>query len=375
MCALRVTTNGTLLTYKSNLMKSTGQVNKARDKVLTQRNFNSYAEDPAAATEAFALRRNFARNNDQLNNTKAMLNKFDSAWTAVSTVKGYLEYASNKVALSGENDATAAGRDPLGKLLENTANSVVQTLNMKYADSFMFSGNNINSVPFSWSEDGKLLFQGHDVNAGMPGAPDGAPPNPSNVEAGSPWDTYYKENPDFKVLAQMSHEQLSVDVGSGLKEFATGEKKGELNTSTVFNGAISGLNILGFGKDADGDNKNSVSLMKDLAAIYQRCDKSTGEFASAEDDAAATRLFGKLQKSLDILSPVWTELDTQAQYLKDTEKRLEVNNDILNNHILGLEQADLADAITEFSWAQYCYDSALKVGNSLLGESLMDYMK
>ena len=32
---------------------------------------------------------------------------------------------------------------------------------------------------------------------------------------------------------------------------------------------------------------------------------------------------------------------------------------------------DLADAITSFSWAQYCYNAALKMGNSILSESLM----
>ena len=39
-----------------------------------------------------------------------------------------------------------------------------------------------------------------------------------------------------------------------------------------------------------------------------------------------------------------------------------------------MEDADPAEAISAFSWAQYCYNSALKVGNSILSESLMDYL-
>ena len=46
----------------------------------------------------------------------------------------------------------------------------------------------------------------------------------------------------------------------------------------------------------------------------------------------------------------------------------------LNEQILEIEQVDMADAITEFSWAQYCYNAALKVGNSILSQSLIDYM-
>ena len=40
-----------------------------------------------------------------------------------------------------------------------------------------------------------------------------------------------------------------------------------------------------------------------------------------------------------------------------------------------MEQVDLAEAITDFSWEQYCYNAALKIGNQLLSQSLIDYMR
>ena len=46
---IRATTGGVLKSYRSNLMNSFITLNKARDTVLSQRVFNSYAEDPAAA--------------------------------------------------------------------------------------------------------------------------------------------------------------------------------------------------------------------------------------------------------------------------------------------------------------------------------------
>jgi flagellar hook-associated protein 3 FlgL len=51
-----------------------------------------------------------------------------------------------------------------------------------------------------------------------------------------------------------------------------------------------------------------------------------------------------------------------------------MNCDTLNEQFLDIEQCDLADAITSFSWAQYCYNAALKVGNQILSQSLIDYM-
>ena len=35
---------------------------------------------------------------------------------------------------------------------------------------------------------------------------------------------------------------------------------------------------------------------------------------------------------------------------------------------------DLADAITEMMWAQYSYNAALRIGNQILSQSLIDYL-
>ena len=46
----------------------------------------------------------------------------------------------------------------------------------------------------------------------------------------------------------------------------------------------------------------------------------------------------------------------------------------LQERYAALEDVDMADALTSFVWAQYCYNAALKVGNNVLSESLMDYL-
>lgn len=367
---MRVTTNGTLLNYKSSLMRTANQLDSARNKVLSQRNFNSYAEDPAAATQAFKLRRLYSRTNDQITNSTALISKYESAWTSVGTVKGLLEQAAKDVALRGQSDSTAAGRQPLGEVLNTTAKSMVQTLNAQYADSFIFAGSNADKAPFSWSETGGLLFQGIAVDTGMPNAPEGTPPNPSEVSPSSAWGTYYAANQDYAKLAQMTYETVYVDIGAGLSN----DTNGKLNAASVFNASISGVAILGFGTDKDGDPKNAVSLIKSLSDIYKRCDAESGAYASSEDQLKASRLAEKLKTSLSEVTNKWTHMDGQADYLNENKERLVATADTLNEQILSLEQVNLADAITDFSWAQYCYNSALKVGNSILSQSLIDYM-
>lgn len=367
---MRVTTNGTMLSYKSSLMKSANQLNFARDKVLSSRSFSTYAEDPAAATQAFKLRRLFSRTNDQISSSNALISKYESAWTSVGTTKNMLEQAAKDVALRGESGSTAAGRQPLGEVLSSTAKSIVQTLNSQYAGTFIFGGSNADKAPFSWSESGGLLFQGVSVDAGLPGAPEGTPPDPSSKPLPTEWATYYGANEEFKKLAQMSHEAVYVDIGAGLSE----DENGILNSASVFNASISGIELLGFGVDADGDSKNAVSLIKNLSDIYKRCDAKDGAYASESDRTTAERLAKKLDSSLSKLTNKWTNLDGDADYLKDNKERLVSTSNTLNEQILDLEQVNLADAIKEYSWAQYCYNSALKVGNSLLSQSLIDYM-
>ena len=41
---------------------------------------------------------------------------------------------------------------------------------------------------------------------------------------------------------------------------------------------------------------------------------------------------------------------------------------------MALEDEDPAAAISAYMFARYCYDTALKVGNSILSQSLMDYI-
>ena len=82
----------------------------------------------------------------------------------------------------------------------------------------------------------------------------------------------------------------------------------------------------------------------------------------------------KLNAAQEHTTEKWVELDAQSVYLKTSESRLTTQKSDLNLQVLDLEQVDLAEAITDFSWDQYCYNAALKIGNQLLSQSLIDYM-
>ena len=76
---MRVTTNNTLYTYKNNLLKSSNQLYTAMNQMMSKRNFDTYAADPAAATRAFKIHSSLNATNAQASNNNMVYNKIGRA--------------------------------------------------------------------------------------------------------------------------------------------------------------------------------------------------------------------------------------------------------------------------------------------------------
>ena len=182
---------------------------------------------------------------------------------------------------------------------------------------------------------------------------------------------YEQAEKDLASLDYLSKSEVKyADLGLGLQEDS---KTGEVIGSSVFNVALQGINFLGYGVDADGDPKNIVSIISRMGQILLNCDATTGAFAEGERDEFQ-RLADKFEASAALLQDKHIELDTQADFLKSNQTQLESMAYTLEQQFLGIEDVDPAEAISQLSWAKYCYNTALKVGNSILSQSLMDYI-
>lgn len=445
---IRSTTVGTLKSYRTNLNKSFLKQNQARDTVLSQRNFNSCAEDPAAAAQAFQLRRSRMNVESQHNVADSTYRKYQSAWgsllTVVDDVDNQVTNSVKKATLEALSDPTGDARRALGKELSELADTIVQTMNNKYGESFIFAGADGDNVPFTW-EGETLCYRGVPVDASVPkvltatddagqeqklalkldadgkydpangtetyftakgaalveydadkvpeNALTDADGNPVILKAsGEPYktmdevtadlnagkkcyyltvedggsittDEYAKAEEDVAKLDYLSRESYYVDIGLGFKE----NEDNELIKSSGFNAALNGINFLGYGSDEDGDPKNIVSIIKQMAKI---CSDDTRSFNWGEFD----RLAGKMESAASDLHTMHDDMDAATNKLKNNMDLLEDSFYTLQEQYSEIEDVDMADSITSFVWAQYCYNAALKVGNSILSQSLMDYM-
>ncbi len=466
----RITTNMTMNTYRHNLMNVNTTLSGSRDKVLTHRNFNSFYEDPSSATQAFRLRQAYYEASSQLANNDDTYKRFHSGWLSLGkAVDDLTDKTSRFSTVLAENGTEGAGRAALGQVIGETAKSVIQMMNCQYGDQFIFSGSDGLRVPFSWDENGELLYRGINVNAGgvqkptaaepaggqaagwLPDASDPAltenekawlsyykhetdtPPavtatepeprwmfpasstdpveqgwidyyshatdeKPAAAEPTEPWATkdenglypdvpakgseeyeklsetdkawadYYKDQNDLTKLNMMANEEVNLDLGMGMQEI-----DGKIVNGSVFNTALPGIKMLGYGLDEDGDPKNIVVLQQRLGEIFKKCGED-GSFHPPEDEAVSLRLMDKLKAAQAETTSQYVELDTKAKYLQTNSERLSEQKNTLNEQVLDIEQVDLADAISTFSWDLYCYNAALKIGNQLLSQSLIDYM-
>ena len=185
------------------------------------------------------------------------------------------------------------------------------------------------------------------------------------------WAAYYKDQGDVKRLDELANAQVNTDLGMGLME----DENGKVVNGTAFDMSLPGIKMLGYGVDADGDPKNGVMIIMRLGEILDGYNSETDKFEPPENREEYDRLIGKLSDANDLLISSYSDTDTKGQYLNANEDRLKDQSDYLAEEILNLEQVDLADAITEFSWDYYCYSAALKIGTQLLSQSLIDYMR
>lgn len=451
----RTTTTGSLKTYRYNLQRSGFNMNNSMNTMLTGRVFNSFAEDPSSAALSFQKRRALLRNSSQRSLNSSTQYKFQQAWKAMDQIESNLDTVSGsatfkELMLRGENGPDASARNALGQSMKALAENMVQTMNGRYGENFIFAGADGLNVPFTWGSTKNpdyvadpdaiehfqyLMDDGTgtntlvgtndptqadyepnpiydpaitdandpksikyvDKNGGLTNDPNDAAPRknpaynenasfqfltkdgePTNDEREAGRTLFYRgaavnsnDEKDLKLLDYYSKEETKyVDIGLGYDTIG-----GKVESTSVFDCALQGVDFLGgYGLDEDGDPKNVIAMVDRMGDILKNCSSEDGDFASTPEGEEFYRLAYKYEKISSGIKDKYVELDTKSSFLTTNATILETAQYNLQEEITVLEDVDEAQAISDFIFAKYTYDTALKVGNSILAQSLMDYL-
>ncbi len=368
---MRITTNAILRNYKSNLSASIFNLDSARTKVMTQRKFNSTKEDPSGALRAAVLERKYARNQDYLSMVKdvhSFQNSQEDAAMQINTISQNLSKKYGLEALNGTNGSLET-RQTYAAAWRGAQESLVLCLNASYEGRYVFAGNDGKSAPFE-------LKKVQDTEA------DGTPKVDAN---GNPvmkqiltYRGYDVDDPANKaVLDQMSKDtgdyknSTYIDLGFGLNI----DDNNLIDSSSAFDTSLPGIDVVGYGQDANGISKNMVLLAGQIADVLdaEHFDRDKYiELLNAFDGVGENGL--SLNQGRNKVLEKITNLGTQSEFLSTTEDRLDANRIGLSEQIDNVVNVDMAEAIMNFSWAQYAYNAALKVGNNILTPSFIDFM-
>ena len=332
---MRVSTRAIMSGYNRNLNKTLNNLYSSQNRVLTQRNFNSIAEDPSSAARSFKLWREYSQNADYIENAKTTQELFDSVAASALQISKVLSEQVSEDALKAVNGATSQeARETYATTLRGMQETIVLSMNSSYGDRFLFGGASTKEAPFELNDAGELLYRG--VNT---------------------------TDPDkIKELEGFMKETLYVDLGFGMQK----TDDGSINSESVFNTAICGLDVVGYGQTDDGISKNVVTLLGQMADELEKENFDEDKF---------NKLFTQFTECKNDVADFAAEIGTDCEFLENTVTKLESNQDILNTQIISVDQVDMPAAITDYIWQEYAYNAALKVGNSLLSQSFIDFMR
>ncbi|MGC4019594.1 MAG: hypothetical protein QM793_10505 [Muricomes sp.] len=329
---MRITTNMIRRNYMNNLGTSLSGLDQSRKQVETGRRFSSSYEDPSAAARGMVLETRYARNADYTNTIKTIQKWQDSQEDTLTQLSSIANGIDDYSISAMDESKGETGRSAYAQSLRSLQQSMVITLNARYGNAYSMAGNDGTKAPFEL-KDGKVLYRGLDVD------------DPANEAA----------------MKALSQEHSYVDLGYGLTYSG-----GEVVASSAFDAAFPGINAVGYGKTANGESKNIIVLAGKMADLLE---------ANNFDSEAYGKLWTEFKKGSSDLRNQLTGIGTKSQLLESTLDNLEKEKLNITEQYKESVNIEEAEAITNYSWAQYVYNVSLKIGTSIFSQSLVDFMR
>lgn len=330
---MRVTTNVMMKNYQTRLNDSLTQQTKNQYQVMTGRRYQYAWEDPSNATSASNLTKRYLRNKDYLDTIDEVQSFQDAQEDACRQVSELAKTVNKEYSLEAINGTTGLeGRKTFAKALREIQNSMISSLNTKYGDDFALSGAHGKDIPFEL-KNGTLYYLGEDV-----------------------------ENGNMANLQNLADEKLYVDLGFGLNF----DNNNQVVSTSAFNTSLPAISVVGYGKDGNGMSNNMIVLVGQMADELEKADF---------DSEAYEKLWMKFDEAANKLNDVVATLGTKTRLLTDTKERLTDLDLSLQEQLDSAINIDPAEAIMNYSWSQYAYNAALRVGTNILSPSLLDFIQ
>lgn len=313
--------------YQRNMQSNLSRLNESTMRLQSRRQYHHVSDDPAKATRAFAVRSQISRTEEYLSAVGTAADELTMAGDNVMSISSILETVYERAGRAGGTmDQTAL--NGIAEELKGLKGEILSIMNVQFGDKFLFGGSNVENPPFTVDAAGSLMYNGVKVDDY----------NPANPAAGFPGD-----------------KDVYLDVGYGSTGLNNGRKGVKISTS--------GVEVLGYGKDAAGLENN----------IYSIIDKMETQLRAGDKDGAMKSLENLKDKQSNI-TIASAEIGTRQNILERTSGRLETELLNLQESQENLEGVNMEKEAVENQSLKAAWQATLQLGGNLLLPSIFDFI-
>jgi flagellar hook-associated protein 3 FlgL len=330
--------------YSTNLNSISSDLDKLNTQVATGRKYARTSEDVSSAVRGYQIRRNLSKIEGYQDNIRHADDFLTNSESTLGQIESSLAEATDKI-LQGMNGTQSEGeRKIIASELRTIQSQLLETLNTSTSGMYLFGGSN-NEKPFA-VVGGKLQYNGNnldDLNEGTPA--------------------------EKELVASLKQDSLYVDIGLGVSFDQT---TGEVDRNTVFNYSKAGISFVGNGTNSSKIPGETVSnnLYDLLGRIATEFEKPDVEYSSDNADS----LYGFFKENSLKTYQATTEIGAKTQYLEFMTSRYETQNFNLEERQTKVEGVDAAYTYIAFQSQKVAYQAALQMGQSVVQQSVFDYM-
>ncbi|MFB0920114.1 MAG: hypothetical protein QMB62_04420 [Oscillospiraceae bacterium] len=337
---MRISDRQTARDYLKYLDKAKTNYADTNERIASGNRFVSIADDVSAATKALRVRVDKSKTEEYYDNVKAVNERLSTTENALTSINGVLSTAHSKVLAAMNSTSGESGRAALANEIGSIRDEILQFANTSYNDAFVLGGSSSGEAPFSTDGSGNLLYNGIDVNI------------IKKDSAGY----YYMDGADRKDIPMDG--DTYVDVGLGITMNGS-----SVQSDTAMKTSYSGLEILGFGTDTDGNPNNVYNMLTKLKDSITDYDAGTvGNYDN------------KLVSFTSNFRGYLTDIGAKTSFLDTIEKRVSTTIDTYQSQISRLVGVDDAEEATNQSMNDYVLKAVLSMGSKIIPVSLMDFL-
>lgn len=344
---MRVADRTTSRNYLKYLNKAKYDLAQTTQRIASGKRFTAISEDVAAGTKVLRSRMDLYKSEKQLDNVQSIKDELTSTESTLTTMNDILTDIHSSKLVKGMSESTGeSGRIAIANEIKALKEQVLSLANTKYGKKFIFGGSNASYVaPFKANAAGELSYNGINVDDILQNA-DGSFYYVDN-SGGTPVNTPIPQDDD-----------VFMDIGLGIRM-----QGNDTDGESAFKISYSGLQILGFGKDENGNSNNIYGVLNEIESALRSGDmEKLGEL-----DTQIVKLSDKFLGNI-------TEIGAKTSYLDVMETRLTNETDAYKSRIDRLMGTDDAEEASTQTMNDYVLKAVLQMGANILPASLLDYL-